>query len=75
MVTGNSGMTIALMILVDGAGETYNFWMDHAAWDGIRLADFVFPFFLFISGNYFPNNTKNKTKKNIPQLTGLVVCH
>eukprot|EP00466_Bigelowiella_natans_P013312 jgi/Bigna1/39680/e_gw1.34.20.1 len=44
------GLTVIWMILVDEAGDAYHNWMDHSPWNGIRLADFVFPFFLYISG-------------------------
>lgn len=43
------GITIALMIFVDFAGESWAA-VDHAAWDGARLADFVMPSFDFIVG-------------------------
>ncbi|KAH9306609.1 hypothetical protein KI387_011013 [Taxus chinensis] len=43
------GLTIAIMILVDDAGEAYE-RIDHAPWNGCNLADFVMPFFLFIVG-------------------------
>lgn len=46
------GLTIAGMILVNNPGQWGATWpiLKHAAWDGITLADFVFPFFLFIMG-------------------------
>ncbi|KAG4130391.1 hypothetical protein ERO13_D09G141000v2 [Gossypium hirsutum] len=43
------GLTIVMMILVDHAGIAYPA-LDHAAWEGCMLADFVMPFFLFIVG-------------------------
>ncbi|CAM9203604.1 unnamed protein product [Ectocarpus fasciculatus] len=43
------GITIALMIFVDFVGESWAA-VDHEAWDGIRLADFVMPSFDFIVG-------------------------
>ena len=43
------GLTVALMIMVNNAGDSYAF-MHHAAWNGLTLADVVFPFFLFIMG-------------------------
>ncbi|GAQ81409.1 heparan-alpha-glucosaminide N-acetyltransferase [Klebsormidium nitens] len=43
------GLTIAVMILVDDAGGVYPA-INHAPWDGITLADYVMPFFLFIIG-------------------------
>jgi predicted acyltransferase len=43
------GATIALMIFVDFCGESTPA-VDHSAWDGVRLADFVMPSFDFIVG-------------------------
>jgi heparan-alpha-glucosaminide N-acetyltransferase len=37
------------MVFVNNAGSSWD-WIEHAAWDGIHLADFVMPFFLFIVG-------------------------
>lgn len=46
------GMTIAGMILVNTAGDFEHVYapLDHAAWDGLHLADVVFPFFVFVMG-------------------------
>jgi predicted acyltransferase len=45
------GLTIAGMILVnDGAGKETFEPLKHAAWNGMSIADFVFPFFLFMVG-------------------------
>lgn len=45
------GMTVAAMILVNcpGSDSVYS-WVEHAPWNGCRLADFVFPSFLVIMG-------------------------
>ncbi|GAC1417255.1 MAG: lpg1661 family Dot/Icm T4SS effector [Acidobacteriaceae bacterium] len=46
------GLTIALMILVNDPGDgthTYT-QLEHAAWNGFTLTDFVFPNFLFLVG-------------------------
>ncbi|XP_010249387.1 PREDICTED: heparan-alpha-glucosaminide N-acetyltransferase [Nelumbo nucifera] len=43
------GITVALMILVDDAGGMFPS-INHSPWDGVTLADFVMPFFLFIVG-------------------------
>ncbi|XP_078440957.1 heparan-alpha-glucosaminide N-acetyltransferase-like protein (DUF1624) isoform X2 [Wolffia australiana] len=40
---------IPLMILVDDAGGIFPA-INHSPWDGVTLADFVMPFFLFIVG-------------------------
>jgi predicted acyltransferase len=46
------GATIALMILVNDAGdESAAYWpLQHSAWNGWTPTDLVFPFFLFIVG-------------------------
>ncbi len=46
------GLTIAAMILVNTPGSWVYVYrpLSHAAWNGCSGADFVFPFFLFISG-------------------------
>lgn len=37
------------MVLVDYGGQIFPA-IAHSPWDGLQLADFVMPFFLFISG-------------------------
>jgi len=46
------GITIAGMILVNTAGDFEHVYrpLDHAPWDGLHLADVVFPFFVFVMG-------------------------
>jgi len=43
------GLTVALMILVDDAGGILP-TINHSPWNGVTIADFVMPFFLFIVG-------------------------
>ncbi|XP_048319199.2 uncharacterized protein LOC107424607 isoform X2 [Ziziphus jujuba] len=43
------GLTVALMIFVDDAGGVLPA-VNHSPWNGLTLADFVMPFFLFIVG-------------------------
>ncbi|XP_057436592.1 uncharacterized protein LOC130729004 isoform X1 [Lotus japonicus] len=43
------GLTVALMILVDDAGGLLPA-LNHSPWDGLTIADFVMPLFLFIVG-------------------------
>jgi len=43
------GLTVALMILVDDAGGVLP-TINHSPWNGVTIADFVMPFFLFIVG-------------------------
>ncbi|KAF3340676.1 Heparan-alpha-glucosaminide N-acetyltransferase [Carex littledalei] len=51
------GLTVALMVLVDGAGDEWPV-IGHAPWNGCNLADFVMPFFLFIVGMAIPLSLK-----------------
>src|ERR1700751_5784981 len=46
------GLTIALMILVNNAGDwEHVYWpLEHAKWNGWTPTDLVFPFFVFIVG-------------------------
>ncbi|KAF8693279.1 hypothetical protein HU200_038663 [Digitaria exilis] len=43
------GITVLLMIIVDDAGGFVPA-LNHSPWDGLTIADFVMPFFLFIVG-------------------------
>ncbi|GLT46953.1 hypothetical protein SLA2020_206780 [Shorea laevis] len=43
------GLTVVLMILVDDVGGLLPA-INHSPWDGLTLADYVMPFFLFIVG-------------------------
>ncbi|MDE3058894.1 MAG: DUF5009 domain-containing protein [Bacteroidota bacterium] len=46
------GATIAAMMLVNNAGDWSHVYpqLEHAAWNGWTLTDWIFPFFLFIVG-------------------------
>ena len=45
------GLTVMLMIFVNnGAGDDIFPMLKHAKWNGMTLADLVFPFFMFIMG-------------------------
>ncbi|KAF6170797.1 hypothetical protein GIB67_015749 [Kingdonia uniflora] len=43
------GLTVTLMILVDDAGGFFPS-INHSPWNGVTLADFVVPFFIFMVG-------------------------
>jgi len=59
------GITIALMIFVnDGAG---GYWfLEHATWNGLQVADLVFPWFLWIMGVCIPMSIKSLEKRKVP---------
>lgn len=46
------GLTVAAMLLVNGAGDWSHVWpwLAHAQWHGCNPADLIFPLFLFIAG-------------------------
>jgi len=51
------GLVIAWMIMADEAASAWTYTLEHAPWDGIRFADFVFPAFVFIVGLAVPLST------------------
>ena len=60
------GFTVVLMILVNAPGDWNHVYslLLHADWNGLTLADYVFPFFLFIveiSVSFVYKSKKGKT--------------
>ncbi|KAJ4456460.1 putative Heparan-alpha-glucosaminide N-acetyltransferase [Paratrimastix pyriformis] len=47
------GWSLAIMILVNYGGGGYWF-LDHSVWNGLTVADLVFPWFIFIMGAAIP---------------------
>ncbi|XP_062110807.1 uncharacterized protein LOC133822474 [Humulus lupulus] len=58
------GLTVALMILVDDAGGILPA-INHSPWNGLSLADYVMPFFLFIAGVSLSLTYKNLSCKTV----------
>lgn len=57
------GLTLMMMIFVNLGGSSY--WIfNHSPYDGITIADTIFPSFLWIMGTTMGLNTKNITKKS-----------
>lgn len=52
------GLTLTLMIFVNSGGGGYWF-LEHAPWNGLTLADILFPSFIFISGVSLALSMKN----------------
>ncbi|PSN35838.1 hypothetical protein C0J52_15490 [Blattella germanica] len=65
------GISIVLMIFVnDGAG---GYWfLEHAPWNGLQIADVLFPWFMWIMGVCIPISIKSQLKKNVPRSTMMV---
>lgn len=40
--------------------------LDHAVWDGLHMADVIFPWFMWIMGVCIPISTKSILKTDIP---------
>lgn len=60
------GITIALMVLVNNpGGSEYYGLLQHADWNGLTLADVVFPFFIFIVGVAIPYSFTNKLDRKV----------
>ncbi len=60
------GVTILTMVLVNNPGDWDNVYLYllHAEWNGCKLADFVFPFFIFILGMAIPLANPEQRKIN-----------
>lgn len=63
-------MSIVLMIFVNSGGGKY-WWIEHATWNGLHLADIVFPSFLWIMGVCIPISIKSQMSKGISKF---VIC-
>ena len=62
------GIAIVIMIFVNDGGGGYWF-MEHATWNGLYVADLVFPWFLWIMGVCIPMSVKSCIKKETPVKT------
>ncbi|XP_053672147.1 heparan-alpha-glucosaminide N-acetyltransferase [Anopheles nili] len=60
------GIAIMLMIFVNSGGGHY-WWIEHATWNGLHVADLVFPWFLFIMGVCVPISLRGQINRNVPQ--------
>lgn len=68
------GLTIAGMIFVNYGGAGYKM-LEHKAWNGITLADFVFPFFIFSMGASIALSSKSmmRNAKSVRQIFGKIL--
>ncbi|KFB50425.1 AGAP005761-PA-like protein [Anopheles sinensis] len=62
------GIAIMLMIFVNSGGGGY-WWIEHATWNGLHVADLVFPWFLFIMGVCVPISLRGQIARNVPRRT------
>lgn len=67
------GLTVAGMILVNSPGQGATFTtLRHAPWNGCRIADFVYPFFLFIVGAAIYFAFRKSNFELTPKVTGKI---
>jgi len=59
------GIAIVIMIFVNDGGGGYWF-MEHATWNGLYVADLVFPWFIWIMGVCIPMSVKSNIKRETP---------
>ena len=62
------GLAIMIMIFVNDGGGGY-WYMEHATWNGLYVADLVFPWFIWIMGVCIPMSVKSVIKKQTPVKT------
>lgn len=58
------------MIFVNSGGGHY-WWMEHATWNGLHVADLVFPWFLWIMGVCIPISVKSQMSRNVKKTTAI----
>ncbi len=58
------GTTILLMIFVNNGGGGYVF-LNHTPWNGLTIADCVFPWFLFIMGVSIVISMRSAAKRSV----------
>lgn len=59
----NYSISIVVMILANYGAGHYNF-LEHATWNGLNVADLVFPWFMWIMGVCIPISIKSALKRN-----------
>lgn len=60
------GITIFLMIFVNYGGGGYYFFL-HSPWNGLTVADLVFPWFMWIMGVSMTFSTRSQLRRCIPR--------
>ncbi|GLG99412.1 Heparan-alpha-glucosaminide N-acetyltransferase, partial [Gryllus bimaculatus] len=58
------GISIVLMIFVNYGAGSYAI-LEHAIWNGLQLADVVFPWFMWIMGVCIPISVTSQMKRNV----------
>lgn len=59
-------IAIVLMIFCNSGAGHYDF-LEHKVWNGLNLADFIFPSFLWIMGVCVPMAMKSQMTRGVPK--------
>lgn len=62
------GIALSIMIFVNYGGGGYDAFFDHSKWNGLTVADLVFPWFTFLQGCSMAISFESERKKNSSQL-------
>lgn len=58
------GITILLMVFANSGGGHY-WWINHATWNGLHVADVLFPCFLWIMGVCLPISLRSQMAMSV----------
>jgi len=62
------GIALSVMIFVNYGGGGYEAFFDHSKWNGLTVADLVFPWFVFLQGCSMAISFESERKKGSSQL-------
>ena len=60
------GLSITIMIFVNYGGGSYYFF-NHSPWNGLTVADLVFPWFVWIMGVSLVISTQSQLRNSVPR--------
>lgn len=66
------GISLCLMVFVNYGGGGY-YWLNHSSWDGLTVADILFPWFVWISGCVHGLTYKNYDRRRWHRCIKLLV--
>jgi len=61
------GVALSIMIFVNYGGGGYDAFFDHSKWNGLTVADLVFPWFVFLQGCSMAISFESERKKGSTQ--------
>jgi len=68
LLVGLTGLIKTICDKFNFAGDDWLFnQMLHVEWEGFRIHDFIFPFFMFLSGVAIPYSISSKLEKGVPK--------